>query len=384
MTKKPNLIQQILLRNKDRELAKKEYDSFLTLSAENNKKDKVIKLSSVSSDSKTFRLLDEGMVVSSDSYPLFYIKKGAIEEFYELLSDDYVGSVNIGHLDFATFPFLVGQWAKKDLTIVDIGDGRKGLDVTPELDSESVFIKELKRAEYPIGISSEFGYELDWEATEEFGIEMIQSISIKDFAIVGEAGNVGSSNINLNAKENENMSEREKKSVFERFFNKYSDGKELGAVNDQKKEDEKEKGASEEGNDPKNPKDPKDPENPEDPKNDDNSDDGATPNDAEALTKGLEEAAEIIEQQDAEIKQGQEDQERALSIMGAMETRINELEAENAKLKGNNAQLSSSAERGLARFESIVKNMNLNVTSKDSEKNNKKDKPVITNGIGEV
>lgn len=383
MTKKPNLIQQILLRNKDRELAKKEYDSFLTLSAENNKKDKVIKLASVSSDSKTIRLLDEGMVVSSDSYPLFYIKKGAIEEFYASLSDEYVGSVNIGHLDFATFPFLVGQWTKKDLTVVDIGDGRKGLDVTPQLDEDSVFIKELQRVDYPIGISSEFGYELDWEATEEFGIEMIQSISIKDFAIVGEAGNVGSSNINLNAKENENMSERDNKSIFERFFSKYPDGKDLAAENDKKKEDNEDKKTSKEGKDSKNSKDS---ENQENKKNADKSDDDTASNDTEALTKGLEEAAEIIEQQDAEIKQAHEDQERALSIMGTMETRIDELEAENAKLKGNNAQLSSSAERGLAHFESIVKNMKLNVQSKDSEKNKnkEKDKPSITNGIGEV
>lgn len=363
MTKKPNLIQQILLRNKDRELAKKEYDSFLTLSAENNKQDKVIKLSSVSRTSETIRLLDEGMVVSSDSYPLFYIKKGAIEEFYKSLSDDYVGSVNIGHLEFATFPFLVGQWTKKDLTVVDIGDGRKGLDITPQFDEDSIFIKELQRVDYPIGISSEFGYELDWEATEEFGIEMIQSLTIQDFAIVGEAGNVGSSNINLNIKESENVSKKEKQSIFERFFAKYEEenAQELSA----------EKKGSKDQVDQVDPKDPKDPKDQEDMEVDDE------------LTGKLEEATVIIEQQSAELEQASEDQQRALAIMEAMESRIVQLEAQNSELQGSNATLSSSAERGLAHFESVVKKLNLDVNqTRDTKK--EEEKPVITDGFGEV
>lgn len=374
MSKKPNLIQSLLLRTKERERAKQEYDSILTLSAEKNSKDKVLKLSSVSSGSETVRLLDEGMVVTADSYPLFYIKKGAIENYYESLSEDYIGSINVGHLDFATFPFLVGQWTKKDLTVVDIGDGRKGLDVDLHLDEDSMFVKELKRVDYPIGVSSEFFYEIDWDSSEEFGIEIVESINIKDFAIVGEAGNVGSSNINLSTKENNNMSEREKKSIFERFFTKYEEeNKQLGS-------DKKE---------PENPADPKDPKDPKDPEGQDPKDPNATVKvdvsiDTE-LAEKLEDAAVIIEEQASEIEKAKEDQERALSIMEQMEQHITTLEAENKKLSGSNAKLSSSAERGLSHFESVVKKLKLDVDKgDDSNANKEKDKPVITNGFGEV
>lgn len=196
---KPNLIKDIEVRTKAREKAKQKYDNVFKLSATADVAEGVRTLS-VSATGQTVRLLDEGMVVSAEGYPLFYIKKGTLQAYYNALSDDYVGSINVGHQDFATFPFLVGEWTKADLTVVDIGDGRKGLDVTLRLDTDSVFIKELQRNDYPVGVSAEFGYHIDEETSNAIGLETLDKIDITNFAIVGEAGNVGSSNIELGGK----------------------------------------------------------------------------------------------------------------------------------------------------------------------------------------
>lgn len=179
--KKPNLIEERDTRTVNRKLRKKEYDDLITLSA--------------SGDGK--RLLDEGMVVDAYGYPLFYIMKGALEKYMDALTDDYVGSINLGHMEFANFPFILGTWMKKDLRLVDIGDGRKGLDVDIHLDQDSFIVKELKRANYDLGISAEFSFTRNEELSREYGLDIIEELFIKDFAIVGEAGNVNSSNIEL-------------------------------------------------------------------------------------------------------------------------------------------------------------------------------------------
>ena len=66
------------------------------------------------------RLLDEGTVLYGDGSIRSYIKRGTIKEFYDSLEDDYIGYINIGHINFATLPIVVGQWTKNDLRLVDI------------------------------------------------------------------------------------------------------------------------------------------------------------------------------------------------------------------------------------------------------------------------
>lgn len=191
-----NLIKDIRERTKARKKAKQKYDSIVTLSSKPQASTDVKRLSAGTAG-QSVRLLDEGVVLSADGYPLFYIKKGVLQAFYDALPDDYVGSINVGHQEFATFPFLVGEWTKADLTLVDIGGDRKGLNVELNLDAESIFIKELQRKDYPVGVSAEFGYEVDIESSESLRLEVLSKINIMDFAIVGEAGNVNSSDIKL-------------------------------------------------------------------------------------------------------------------------------------------------------------------------------------------
>lgn len=177
-----NIIDERDIRTIHRKLRKKEYDDMMNLS--------------VSSGNRV-RLLDEGMVVDAYGNPLFYIMKGTLEKYLNNLPDDYEGSINLGHMDFATFPILLGKWTKKDMSLVDIGDGRMALDVDLRLDDENFIVKELKRAEYDLAVSAEFGYHLNEEFTAKYGLEILDEIFISDFAIVGEPGNVNSSGIRL-------------------------------------------------------------------------------------------------------------------------------------------------------------------------------------------
>lgn len=183
-----NIIDERNVRTVHRKLRKKEYDDLLTLS--------------VSDGTERVRLLDEGMVVDAGGRPYFYLMKGTLQKFMDALTDDYEGSINVGHMDFATFPFLIGKWTKRDLHLVDIGEGRMGLDVDLRLDENSLFVKELRRVPYTLGVSAEFSFHENEEFSKKFGIEILDEVFIGDFAIVGEAGNVNSSGIKLQGGKN--------------------------------------------------------------------------------------------------------------------------------------------------------------------------------------
>ena len=176
------LIEERDKRTVRRKIAKKEWDEMITLSV---------------NDTQAVRLLDEGAVVMANGNIDFYIQKGTLEKFLNDLEEDYVGTINVGHMDFASFPFILGTWTKKDLHLVDIGDGRKGLDVDLHLDYENPLVKSLAMMPYSLGVSAEFYVHVNEEASNRIGVEVIDDLFIHDFAIVGEAGNVNSSGIKL-------------------------------------------------------------------------------------------------------------------------------------------------------------------------------------------
>lgn len=216
-----NLIDERDERTKARKRKKREMDSIIGLSVKDNEKHALRlnteprKLSDAS-----IRLLDDGYCDNG-----FVIKKGTLEKYLNgenqyvrgweydgeewqqtevlNLTDDFVGTVNIGHQDFATFPFLVGEFRKEDLSIVDRENDRKGLDVNLRLDDESIFVQELKRKDYDIGVSSEFWYhinEADTDALSEmlgYWMPVIDEIFIFAYGLVGECGNVNSSGLEL-------------------------------------------------------------------------------------------------------------------------------------------------------------------------------------------
>lgn len=177
-----NIIDERNTRTVYRKLKKREYDERMKLSA---------------TRTEAVRLLDEGMVVDAYGNPLFYIKKGVLQAYYDALPDDYVGTINLGHMDFATFPFILGTWTKRDLHLIDIGDGRQALFVDLHLDEDSFIVKELRRQDFTLGVSAEFSYHEDERNTKKYNLQILDKIFIGNFGIVGEAGNVNSSDIQL-------------------------------------------------------------------------------------------------------------------------------------------------------------------------------------------
>lgn len=197
----PDLLKDRDKRTAKRKMDKKAWDKQFDLAA----------------DSKnSIRLLDEGMVTYSDGSPLFYIKKGTLSKLVSAIKDEYVGSINLGHMEFSRFPFILGTWKKKDLSLVDIGDGRQALDVVPHFDYDSAFVKELKRLPYDVAVSAEFRCHIDWELTERYGVEVVDEIYPEgfNFAVVGEPGNVNSAGLKL-ALKGENMSLEELSAAIE-------------------------------------------------------------------------------------------------------------------------------------------------------------------------
>ena len=214
-----NLIEERNERTRARKKRKRKYDSIIGLSKDDERL--FITLSSTAKLSDTtIRLLDEGFCDNG-----FILKKGTLEKFLNgknehirgwvqtddgwdqtevlNLTDDFVGTVNLGHMEFATFPFIVGEWRKEDLTLVDIENDRKALNVDLRLDRESVFVKELARQPYDIGVSAEFYYHINDEDTEAMAEVMgapfpvIDEIFIFAYGLVGECGNVNSSGLEL-------------------------------------------------------------------------------------------------------------------------------------------------------------------------------------------
>lgn len=192
-----NLLEERDKRTEERKRAKEDIDKAITLSV--TEETNIVKLSAKKYSEKV-RLLDEGALVFADGSLDSYIEKGTIEkylngenEYLPNIDDSYEGTINIGHNNFVTFPFLIGKWGKSDLTLTDNGEGRHGLDVNLNLNEDSIFVQEMKRQDYSLGVSVEMYVHYDEEQTKELNAPIIDEICITDFAIVGECGNVGSS-----------------------------------------------------------------------------------------------------------------------------------------------------------------------------------------------
>ena len=216
-----DLIEKRDERTRKRKQVKRKMDSIIGLSYHDKDK-KVMSLSADTialADNKA-RLIDEGYIDNG-----FVIKKGTLEKYlngqnqyvrgwefdgehYQQtevlnLNSDFVGTVNLGHIDFATMPFILGSWTREDLSLVDIENDRKALDVNLHLDEESMFVKELKRQNHDIGISAEFWVHENVEDTnalsETLGyyLPVFDEIFIFAYGLVGECGNVNSSGLEL-------------------------------------------------------------------------------------------------------------------------------------------------------------------------------------------
>lgn len=388
---KNNLIEQRDERTKKRKAKKRKMDSVISLSAPNECKG-VKTLAARLDDSLTARLLDEGYI---DIDGGFVIKKGALEKYLSgkneyvagwtydgeawgrtgvlNLTSDFVGTVNLGHMDFPTMPYILGEWTRNDLSLEDIGDGRHGLNINVNLDEDSIFVKELRRQSHDIGLSAEFYVHENLEDTKALSdamgyyIPVFDEIFIYAYGLVGECGNVNSSGLRLKGETMKDI----KKEEFE-------------LENDSIETDED---IVEEGEDIT-----------EEEVNTSDEAEGETADESEDVTEeeGVEEEADEVgdNEVDADVSGDDVDEEAiVLALKNQIESlneRIAGLEEANAKLKKNNRRLSAKYKTEMEKkeqFKEDLKNLAIELLPEEDAE----EKVVATNtayfrgdGIGEI
>lgn len=303
------------------------YDNAITLSSVDKENHYVsVNLSSGYVENKPTRLIDEGAITYEGGDDIrLYIKKGAVQAFYDSLSSDYVGYINLAHIDIASLPLNLGTWTKDDLTVVDIGDGRKGLDVNVKLNRELHIVQDLLKQEIPLSISAELRGTLDLESSFKFNAPFYDEIEITGFSVVANPANVNSTGENLNSKGDSEMN------LWEKILKLSSENK------DEKKDEALEKKEEE--------KEEKEPESKEE----------ETENEEEA--KKGEETLETVEM-------SKDDMEKINKFMDAFEVlsaKVEALEQENAELKEKlksskkeKTEFEKKAESTLDRLSSLI------------------------------
>lgn len=303
------------------------YDNAITLSSVDKENHYVsVNLSSGYVENKPTRLIDEGAITYEGGNDIrLYIKKGAVQAFYDSLSSDYVGYINLAHIDIASLPLNLGTWTKDDLTVVDIGDGRKGLDVNVKLNRELHIVQDLLKQEIPLSISAELRGTIDFESSFKFNAPFYNEIEIAGFSVVANPANVNSTGENLNSKGDSEMN------LWEKILKLSSENKEENKNEAlENKEDEKEE---------------KEPESKEE----------GTENEEEA--KKGEETLETVEM-------SKDDMEKINKFMDAFEAlsaKVEALEKENAELKQKlesskkeKTEFEKKAESTLDRLSSLI------------------------------
>ena len=303
------------------------YDNAITLSNVDKENHYVsVNLSSGYVENKPTRLIDEGAITYEGGDDIrLYIKKGAVQAFYDSLSSDYVGYINLAHIDIASLPLNLGTWTKDDLIVVDIGDGRKGLDVNVKLNRELHIVQDLLKQEIPLSISAELRGTLDLESSFKFNAPFYNEIEIAGFSVVANPANVNSTGENLNSKGDSEMN------LWEKILK-------LSSENKEEKKNEALENKEEE-------KEEKEPESKEE----------ETENEEEA--KQGEETLETVEM-------SKDDMEKINKFMDAFEAlsaKVEALETENAELKQKlesskkeKTEFEKKAESTLDRLSSLI------------------------------
>lgn len=310
------------------------YDNAITLSSVDKENHYVsVNLSSGYVENKPTRLIDEGAITYEGGDDIrLYIKKGAVQAFYDSLSSDYVGYINLAHIDITSLPLNLGTWTKDDLTVVDIGDGRKGLDVNVKLNRELHIVQDLLKQEIPLSISAELRGTLDFESSFKFNAPFYNEIEIAGFSVVANPANVNSTGENLNSKGDSEMN------LWEKILKLSSENKEekKNEALESKEEEKEEKEPSKEEKEPESKTD-------------------EAENEEEA--KKSEETLETVEM-------SKDDMEKINKFMDAFEAlsaKVETLETENAELKEKlksskkeKTEFEKKAESTLDRLSSLI------------------------------
>lgn len=323
------------------------YDNAITLSSVDKENHYVsVNLSSGYVENKPTRLIDEGAITYEDGDDIrLYIKKGAVQAFYDSLSSDYVGYINLAHIDIASLPLNLGTWTKDDLTVVDIGDGRKGLDVNVKLNRELHIVQDLLKQEIPLSISAELRGTLDWESSFKFDAPFYNEIEIAGFSVVANPANVNSTGENLNSKGDSEMN------LWEKILKLSSENKEEkkneALENKEEEKEEKEPESKEEGTENK-----------------------------EEAKKG-EETLETVEM-------SKDDMEKINKFMDAFEAlsaKVEVLEQENAELKEKLKSSKKEKTEFEKKAESTLDRLSSLISGQANDKEKKEEKSASTSKV---
>ena len=386
-----NLLEGRKERTKKRKERKRQMDALIELSKDSEETGRMMlsaSVATISDTNKSIRLLDEGFCDNG-----FVLKKGAIEKYLngenehlDNLTDDFVGTVNLGHKNFATDPFILGEFTKADFTLVDIENERHAIDVNVRLDEESMFVKELRRQPYDIGVSAEFYYHINWEDTfrlmDEFGmgIPVFDEIFIFAYGLVGECGNVNSSGLELKG---EPMGEELNKAMIEAMIEEITSNEkteELGVEEVELPTAEDIENANDEAEETA----------------EDEAEEAETEPESEEAP--AEEAEENGDEGDGDEAEGTDEEELAIvdtlkEQIQALNNTISELKEANAALKKSNKRLSAKYQTELdkkEKFKDSLKGLTVELLPDEEKKEEKKelktsDKEYYRgDGIGEI
>lgn len=332
------------------------YDNAITLSSVDKENHYVsVNLSSGYVENKPTRLIDEGAITYDGGDDIrLYIKKGAVQAFYDSLSSDYVGYINLAHIDITSLPLNLGTWTKDDLTVVDIGDGRKGLDVNVKLNRELHIVQDLLKQEIPLSISAELRGTLDFESSFKFNAPFYNEIEIAGFSVVANPANVNSTGENLNS----NSKGDSEMNLWEKILKLSSENKEekKNEALEKKEEEKEEKEPS---------KEEKAPESKEE----------GTENKEEA--KKGEETLETVEM-------SKDDMEKINKFMDAFETlsaKVEALETENAELKEKLKSSKKEKTEFEKKAESTLDRLSSLISGQANDKEKKEEKLASTSNV---
>lgn len=108
-------------------------------------------------DDNWVRMLDEGVVVDGDGEVYAVIKKGALKTFYDNLPDNFEGYIDRDH----NRAIRLGEYGKKEMKLVKLGDDRYGIDINVKLDKEYYATRDLIRQGEHRAVSVEMMTDVD-------------------------------------------------------------------------------------------------------------------------------------------------------------------------------------------------------------------------------
>lgn len=332
----PTIFQKIKESVKVRKKAKKEIEEIITLknADDENEIGKVNLATSYRFDrNSSIRLIDEGAIFyEGGQYVRYFIKKGVVQKFYDELDDDFVGYINLAHFDVFAFPIFLGTWTKDDLTIVDLEDGRKALDVVPRFNDDLYLVKDLFAQEIPLSVSIEARFDYDWDMTQKLEFPVVNGMDMDGFSVVGNPANTSSMGVLSSEEEGESMDLSKIKAILENSETKEEQKEELDSTEEETKVEEnlETEEKAEENLETEN-------------------------SEEEDSSENLENTEGKTEENVSENLENQEDEEKAiLDLVSELVEQNKALKAELEALKAEKAKQTQKTESVISKLESIV------------------------------